>query len=159
MKLSKNPSQAEVNNIKSYIMNSFRYCKRLSEGIETTEQFEAFTNICQIHVNNCNFWCNKLKPRLGFIHRDKKRLYNSLYNTCDYTVDSLSNIISIYNESFEKAKETAEMQLQLEMGARINSEVAIEYRDKELQKLKEARKPIGFKINYDNNDTTENCGK
>lgn len=35
MKLSLNPTKTEVNAIKTYIMNSFRYCKRISEGIES----------------------------------------------------------------------------------------------------------------------------
>jgi hypothetical protein len=128
----------------------------MSEDIETPRQFEIFTKLCQIHVRNCNYWCNKIKPKIGFIQRGKKRLYDNLYNACDYTIDSLSDIINMYNESFEKAKETAEMQLQLEMSARINNEVATEYREQELQKLREARRPIGFQINYDDNDTTKN---
>lgn len=154
MELSSKPTQTEVNIIKTYIMNSFRFCKRMSVGIETPDQFEVFTKLCQTHVRNCNYWCNKLKPRIIFIERSKARLYDNLYNTCDYTVDSLSDIINMYNESFEKAKETAEMQLQLEMSARINNEVTTEYRDQELQKLKETRKPIGFKINYNDNDNS-----
>lgn len=159
MELSTNPTKSEVNCIKTYIMNSFRYCKRLSEGIETTEQFEAFINICQIHVNNCNFWCNKIKPKIGIIQRYKKQMYDNLHSVCSYTVEELSNIINMYNESFAKAKEDAEMQMQLELSARINNEITLEYRDRELQKLKETRRPIGFQINNDNNDTTENNGE
>ena len=156
MTLSSNPTKAEVNAIKTYIMNSFRYCKRISEGIESMEQFDVFVNLCQAHVDNCNFWCNKLKPTIGILQPNKKNLYRNLYGVCSYTVDRLKDIINIYKESFEKAKEEAEMQMQLELSARINNEIALEYKDNEYKKLKESHNPIGFKINNNNNDTTEN---
>ena len=159
MTLSSNPTKTEVNTIKTYIMNSFRYCKRVSEGIESMEQFEVFVNLCQSHVDNCNFWCNNLKPTIGILQPNKKSLYENLHVVCSYTVDKLKDIINTYKESFEKAKEEAEMQMQLELSARINNEIALEYRDNEYKKLKESRRPIGFKINYDNNDTTENSGE
>lgn len=159
MTLSSNPTKTEVNTIKTYIMNSFRYCKRVSEGIESMEQFDVFVNLCQAHVDNCNFWCNKLKPTIGILQPTKKKLYENLYVACDYTVDRLKDIINIYKESFEKAKEEAEMQMQLELSARINNEIAIECKDNEYKKLKESRRPIGFKINNNNNDTTENIGQ
>ena len=158
MILSTNPSKTEVNAIKTYIMNSFRYCKRISEGIESMEQFDVFVNLCQVHVDNCNFWCNKIKPTLGILQPNKKNLYENLYNVCGYTVDRLKDIIKTYKDSFANAKEDAEMQMQLELTARINNEIALEYRDNEYKKLRESRGTIGFKINYDNNDTTENCG-
>ena len=159
MTLSSNPTKAEVNAIKTYIMNSFRYCKRISEGIESVEQFDIFVNLCQSHVDNCNFWCNKLKPTIGILQPNKKSLYENLYIVCSYTVDKLGDIINTYKKSFEKAKEEAEMQMQLELSARINNEIALEYRDKEHKKIKESRRPIGFKINNNNNDTTENIGQ
>lgn len=159
MTLSSNPTKTEVNAIKTYIMNSFRYCKRVSEGIESMEQFEVFVNLCQSHVDNCNFWSNKLKPTIGILQPNKKNLYENLHVVCSYTVDRLKDIINTYNDSFEKAKEEAEMQMQLELSARINNEIALEYKDNEYKKLKESRCPIGFKINNNNNDTTENNGQ
>lgn len=159
MTLSSNPTKTEVNAIKTYIMNSFRYCKRISEGIESMEQFDAFVNLCQTHVDNCNFWCNKIKPTIGILQPNKKNLYENLYGVCSYTVDRLKDIINIYKESFEKAKEEAEMQMQLELSARINNEIALEYKDNEYKKLKESRSPIGFKINNNDNDTTKNNGQ
>ena len=159
MKLSTNLTKSEVNSVKTYIMNSFRYCKRISDNIDTMEQFETFIKLCQIHINNCNYLCNKTKPKIGIIQRHKKQIYDNLHNLCNYTVEELNDIINIYNESFAKTREDAEMRMQLELSARINNEITLEYRERELKKIKETRIPIGFKINYDNNDNTKNSGE
>lgn len=127
--------------------------------MKVLEQFNVFINLCQAHVDNCNFWCNKLKPTIGILQPNKKNLYENLRGVYSYTVDKLNNIINMYNESFEKAKEEAEMQMQLELSARINNEIALEYRDNEYKNIKETRRQIGFKINNNNNDTTETNGQ
>ena len=141
-----------VNSYKTEIMQGFRFCQRVYEGgIETPEQFDVFTNLCENHVNNCNAICKKIKPKLGIIQYKKYMQYKDFRYTCAYTVNYLNNILSSIQAEYDKAKEIAELQEQLEIKSRIEFELAMEFKEIEQQRQIERRKtkPIGFNVSQE----------
>lgn len=144
--------RTELNRVKTYIMNSFRYCKRVYDGgIETKSQFISFTQLCQNHLNNCNFWCQKFEPKIKFIPSYKKLLYDNLLTTCAYTVETINEMLQEWQLILDKQNEQAELASQIEMRARIEHELAIEYKDIMTNKIKNDSKQIGFNINNEIN--------
>ena len=67
-------------------------------------------------------------------------------------------MIAEYNERYTKELEQIELNKQIEMRARIEHEIAIEYKETLMAQDKANRKPIGFnierKINNNINDST-----
>jgi hypothetical protein len=67
-------------------------------------------------------------------------------------------MISKYNEAYSKELEQIELNKQIEMRARIEHEIAIEYKETLMAQERTKCKPIGFntaqEINNDINDST-----
>jgi hypothetical protein len=67
-------------------------------------------------------------------------------------------MISKYNEAYSKELEQIELNKQIEMRARIEHEIAIEYKETLMAQERAKCKPIGFntaqEINNDINDST-----
>ena len=158
MNISKKLTRHDVNTLKIYIMSSYQYCKKVYNGIESHEHFQTWLQLCYAHLNNCNYWINKLKPVITFIPSRKCKLYKDIRYTCEFTIDSLQDFITEYNTAYEKQLEDIEIAKQIETRARIEHELAIEYREFELERQKELIKtrPIGYNINKnsENDDIT-----
>ena len=152
MDISKKLTKHDVNTLKIYIMSSYQYCKKVYNSIESHEHFKTWLQLCYAHLNNCNYWVDKLKPAIMFIPSLKCKLYKDIRYTCEFTIDSLQDLITEYNTAYEKQLEDLELSKQIEMRARIEHELAIEYREAELEKQKELIKTrhIGYNINKDN---------
>lgn len=152
MDISKKLTKHDVNTLKIYIMSSYRYCKKVYNSIKSHEHFQTWLQLCYAHLNNCNYWIDKLKPVITFIPSQKCKLYKDIRYTCEFTINSLQDFITEYNTAYEKQLEDMEIAKQIETRARIEHELAIEYREAELEKQKELIKTrhIGYNINKDN---------
>ena len=144
-----------VSSYKTEIMQGFRFCQKVYEGgIETPEQFDVFTNLCENHVNNCNAICKKIKPILGILQYKKYIEYKDFRYTCAYTVGTLNQILNSIQAEYDKAKEIAELQEQLEIKSRIEFELALEF--KELEQARQIEKRKSKKIGFCNTNEVEN---
>lgn len=145
--------------LKGVVMESYRYCEHVyNGGIESYEQFQSFTNLCQNFVDNCNFMCKKLKPALSILQPRKYKVYKDFNYVCGFAVNKLNGMLKEWQAGYDKSLEDAEMMKQMEARARIDHEIAIEYREKELTKEKTRLKqrPIGYNINKDITNEQEN---
>lgn len=136
--------------LKGEIMNAYRYCEKVyNGGIETYEQFQSFINLCQNFVNVCNFNSKNIKPALGLLQLNKWAAYKDFQYACTFAVDKLNDMIRSWQASYDKSLEECEMIKQMETRARIEHQVAIEHREKELENQKNRLKsrPIGYNIN------------
>lgn len=146
----------EINDLKTYIMRSYRYCVKVYETIEDESHFETWFNLCNAHVNSCNFLLKKTKPLITFINTKYVKAYKEFKSICEYTVGAIQATIDEYLIEKNKANEELEMYRQLEAKARMEYELAMEYKEAELQNQKEIQQqnPIGFSnktVNEDDN--------
>lgn len=146
--------------LKGVVMESYRYCEKVyNGGIDSYEQFQTFINLCQNFVNICNFYSKNIKPTLGLLQTNKWAAYKDFQYVCTFAVDKLNDMIRSWQASYDKSLEECEMIKQMETRARIDHEIAIEYREKELEKQKNQLKtrPIGYNINKATTDEQENA--
>ena len=144
-----------VNEIKSYIMASYRFCKKVFDGgFETPEQFDTFTKLCENHLKNCNHFCRHYKPMFGILQPKQHRIYKDILFTCSYTVEEINDMFGSYKMIQEKQAEKDNFMEQIELRARIEHELAIEYRELEIQKQKELsqKRQIGYNLNKTTNN-------
>lgn len=140
----------ELNLIKNKTMAAYRYCQRVyNNGIESPAQFNIFKKLCQNHIDYCNFWCNKLKPTLGYIQYNQMKMYKEYYALCELTVLGLASIISEFQAILNKENEEADAIRMIETRARIEHSIAMDMRDKDHDKHLEVfhKRPIGYNIN------------
>lgn len=133
----------------SKMMSNLEYMKKVYETIETPEQWESFTNLCNNHLQYCNVWLKRIEPKLKFIPRQSVKIYKRLYSTAEYTVNEIQNIIYSYNTAMEQQMEELKQLQMLEKRCRIEHEIAIEYQEMQTEKAKKSdakKKPIGFVI-------------
>lgn len=147
-----------VNDIKTNIVAGYNYCMKVyNGGIKTPEQFETFINLCEAHINNCNFYCMKLKPCLGIFNFKRYRDYMSVRNVCADTVDTINDVVNGLNVFMQKQKEENEAYAQLEKRLRFEAAVAYSIKENECkQTLEDTHKhSVGFIINKNNDDKNE----
>lgn len=142
-------TREEINNLKTYIMSSYRYCEKVYNSIEDDLQFQTWFNLCTAHVNSCNFLLKKSKPLITFIPTKHVKVYKEFEKICKFTVESIQNLINEYNAEKQKSSEELELMTQLEMKARLEHRLTTEYKEFELQNQKEliSKNQIGFKLN------------
>ena len=147
--MCKYSSVKEINDLKTYIMRSYRYCIKVYETIEDESHFETWFNLCNAHVNSCNFLLKKTKPLFTFINTKYVKTYKEFKSICEYTVGSIQSTIDEYLIEKNKANEEMEAYRSLETKARLEYELAIEYKEAELQNQKSLHQqnPIGFSSN------------
>lgn len=156
MIISNELDRTDLNTVKDYIMKSYRFCKRIyNAGITTTDQFQSFTQLCQNHLDNCNFWCHKFKPKVELIQRKRTALYKDLHYACKYTVENINDMLKEWQATLDKQLEDNAIAAQIEMRARIEHELAIEYKDAMTEKARSERRPIGFNVEQINNDIND----
>lgn len=147
-----------LSDIKTKLVAGYNYCKKIYRGgINTPEQFEVFINLCEAHINNCNYYCAQLKPMFGIFQFKRYTDYCALHNICGDTVAELNEIINGLNIFIQKQKEENEAYAQLE--TRLKFEAAVAYDIKEAERkqtLKNVcKRPIGFIINTNNTNDNE----
>lgn len=139
----------ELNELKSKVINSWRYLNKVFDGgIETYDQFQTFVNMCENYLGLCNGWCKQVKPRLGWIQYKQMCLYKDLYETCEFVVYSINNIISSWQTAYDDALEESKQKDLYEEKLRFEHQLAMEFRDIQYEHDKECsqKAPIGFKI-------------
>lgn len=138
-----------INDSLTKIMNSYDYCLTVYEtGFDTVEQFYSFKQMCQNHVDMCNFYYRKCKPTFWKFQYRKYKLSENVKNACLYTISELSSIINDYMDSYDKAVEEAKIKIKTEEHCRLEHEIAMEYKDLQYEHDKELKKKspkIGFK--------------
>lgn len=141
----------QVNILKTKLMDGYRFCMRVYEGgIESTDQFSSFENLCQNYVDMCNFWCDELKPLFGYIQYDRMKKYKDVHRVCEFTVGSLNVILQGFNAMLDKQAEEAEAIAAIEKRLRIEHKIALELKEEQNQIAK--TRPIGYCINREKND-------
>lgn len=138
----------EVNKIKDYVMMSLRFCEQVYEGgFDSYEQFQAFNQMCANHVDMCNTWCKRVKPRLGRLNCKRWKLYMDLRNCCAYTVECMNGWLADWQGMYDKTMEELKFKQQLEERCRLEHQIAIEIKDAVYEADRAAdRKPYcGFK--------------
>ena len=146
---------AQLTQYKTEIMNSFRFCKRVYEGgIETPEQFDSFTNLCQNHVDKCNMICKKLKPKLYLLQWKKAKNFANFRDTCAYTIEQLQSMISEIQSGYDKMAEIEELRETMETKAFIEYEIAQKIKQLDIDRIDEIKtyNKIGFNINTEDNE-------
>lgn len=137
-----------MNDLKSKIMNNGRYIEQVYEGgIDNIDQFNAFINMCENHVNMCNVYCKSYKPLLWFLNTERTRAYSNFRCACEHSVNVINSMIDSWRNSYDKMIEDAKMHAQLEDRIRIEHELAIEYSNAqyELNRKSDNAVKIGFK--------------
>ena len=137
-----------INDLKTKVITSGRYLEKVYEnGLETPEQFQAFVNMCETHVNTCNFFCKKYKPFLWFIPTEKTKIYRNFKAGCAYSVEIINALINTWQSAYDTAVEEAKIRSQLEDRARLEHEIAIEYAEAQYEKNHKIdnKSVIGFK--------------
>ena len=141
--------KVQINALKDKVMAAGRYLEKVFEGgIETYEQFQSFCNMCENHVNTCNTYCKRIKPRFPFIQRKQWKEYDDFRMCCVWSVDMINNLVAGWQSNYDAAIEESKMLAQIEQRIRIEHEIAIEYQDVVYEKNKEKdKKPYcGFAI-------------
>lgn len=155
-------NKVEVNKIKDYVMISMRFCEDVfAGGFETYDQFQAFNQMCANHVDMCNTWLKRVKPRLGVIQYKRWKLYKDLRSCCGFTVDCMNGWLEQWQTGYEKAVEESKFKQQLEERCRLEHEIAIEYQKVVYENHRsEDRKPYcGFKIGTQTKKRTRKTNK
>lgn len=136
---------------KNSIMNSYRYCLKVYDtGFDNIDQFESFKQLCQNHVNICNFYHDRIKPIFGKIQYKRYKLYNDFKSAASFTIEDLSDILTAWQDSYNQAIEEAKAKTKIEEQLRLEHEIALEYREIQHKNDRNAYKktsPIGFKTN------------
>lgn len=136
------------NDLKTYIISSYRYCQKVYESIENDEQYESWFNLCNNHLNNCNFLINAQRPNFLdiIINRNYVNLFNDFRDSCEFTVESIQGMMNEYNANKTKLDEEIEMFNQLEKKARFEYGLAEEFKEMDIQNKNEymSKRAIGF---------------
>ena len=120
--------KVQINKLKDKVMMSGRYLEKVFEtGFETYEQFQSFCNMCENHVNMCNAYCKRIKPRFPFIQRKAYKEYDNFRSGCVWSVDIINDLIACWQRDYDAVVEEAKMKSQLEQRIRLEHEIAIEY--------------------------------
>lgn len=143
-----------IGDLKTYIMASYRFCKKVYDAGFDDTHFASFINLCMNHINNCNYICNKYKPMLGIIQYKQYKQHRDIYDVCKYTVDELNDIIGRYKMIMSEQEEQNKFVDQIALKARTEYELSNEFAELEIEKHKSQSltRPIGFKLNKDNNN-------
>jgi hypothetical protein len=99
----------KLNKLKDHLLGGVNYCKNVyNGGLETAAQFYTFKALCQNYVDFCNYWCNSMKPTLGWLQYRKMKQHNEFYNMCELAVLELKNMmllkISVLKVQFKMLK-------------------------------------------------------
>ena len=144
----------KLNKLKDHLLSGVNYCKIVyNGGLETAAQFYTFKALCQNYVDFCNYWCNSMKPALGWLQYNKMKQHNEFYNMCELAVLELKNMIAEFQSILDKQAEEAETMAMLEARARVEHAVAVELRDADHKNRLELSRvhPIGYCININQN--------
>jgi hypothetical protein len=151
-----------ISALKTKVMNNYRFCERIyNGGFEDQIQFVVFKELCQNHLDLCNFWYNKKQPKLWFITKyfpiQQTKEYIDLWLTCSYTVEQISNMINTTQESFNKMSEIEELKEQLEIKMHIENSIVKQIKENDIKELHEELKqnPIGFNSPIYNDEENE----
>lgn len=151
----------KLNSLKDYVMISLRFCEQVYEGgFESYDQFQAFTNMCENHVDMCNTWLKRIKPLIPIGKRHK--MYKELRETCAYTVDCINGWCKAWQKQYDKSVEEAEVYKQIEIRCRLEHKIAMEYSEKAREKAKKEdakKKPIGFVTSANSKPKQKNTRK
>jgi hypothetical protein len=144
-----------TNQIKTNVVASYKYCKKVyTGGIETPAQFDTFVNLCQNHLDKCNYYCNVVKPTFGILQYKRYKDYKSIRNICADTVNDISDILVNMQAQFDKQQEEAEAYAQLE--SRLRFEAAIAYNIKEQESKNQLNKTLSRTIGFKQNNIQDN---
>lgn len=120
--------KVQINKLKDKVMTAGRYLEKVFEtGFETYEQFQSFCNMCENHVNMCNAYCKKMKPKIPFLQRRQYKEYDNFRMGCVWSVDIINALISSWQSNYDAAVEESKAVAQLEQRIRLEHEIAIEY--------------------------------
>lgn len=133
--------KVQINKLKDKVMMSGRYLEKVFEtGFETYDQFQSFCNMCENHVNMCNEYCKRIKPRFPFIQRKQYKEYDNFRTGCAWSVEILNDLISSWQSNYDAAVEESKAVAQLEQRIRLEHEIALEYQDVVYERNKEKDK-------------------
>lgn len=120
--------KVQINKLKDKVMTAGRYLEKVFEtGFDTYEQFQSFCNMCENHVNMCNAYCKKMKPKIPFLQRRQYKEYDNFRMGCVWSVDIINTLISSWQSNYDAAVEESKQRSLLEQRLRIEHEIAIEY--------------------------------
>lgn len=120
--------KVQINKLKDKVMTAGRYLEKVFEtGFDTYEQFQSFCNMCENHVNMCNAYCKKIKPKIPFLQRRQYKEYDNFRMGCVWSVDIINTLISSWQSNYDAAVEESKQRSLLEQRLRIEHEIAIEY--------------------------------
>jgi hypothetical protein len=120
--------KVQINKLKDKVMTAGRYLEKVFEtGFDTYEQFQSFCNMCENHVNMCNAYCKKMKPKIPFLQRRQYKEYDNFRTGCVWSVDIINTLISSWQSNYDAVVEESKQRSLLEQRLRIEHEIAIEY--------------------------------
>lgn len=120
--------KVQINLLKDKVMASGRYLEKVFEtGFDSYEQFQSFCKMCENHVNMCNAYCKKIKPRFPFIQRKQYKEYDNFRTGCVWSVEIINDLISSWQSNYDAAIEESKAAAKLEQRIRLEHEIAIEY--------------------------------
>lgn len=147
--------RAIVKEYQTQVMKSFEFCKRMfANGFNSEEQFNTALSICQNHIKLCTRLCKTVKPRFGWFQITAQKNFETLYDTCIYTVDEIKSMIQETQDEFDKIAEIEELREKMETKAFIEYDIAQKIKQFDLDKIDEIKtyNKIGFNINTEDNE-------
>ena len=102
-------NRSAVNNLKTELLSRMNYIIKIHESIEEDQQYDAFITMCDNHMQYCQFWADKLKPKwYQLLSKVKKDQYKDYFELAQYTLDRLSAKVNAYKEAVQEAMEQQE---------------------------------------------------
>lgn len=140
-----------LNQLKTKVMTSYRFIGDVFDGgIDDYDQFQSFTNLCENYLDLCNFWCECIKPKYGWLQYQQMMMYRDLYETCFFTINDVNQMLSSWKSMYDAEVEESKQRAQYEERMRLEQDLAMEFRDRqyEYDKNKSKMKQIGFVTTY-----------
>lgn len=95
-----------INNLKTQLKIRTDYIVKAYESIKEEDHYDAFINMCDTHIQFCNFWAARLKRQIFGLRLFKNyRLYNDYMKYAQHTISIIQEKINEYASAFTKCLE------------------------------------------------------
>ena len=135
-----------LNNIKTITVRNANKIISVYESINADEQYAAFLNMSQNHLDYWNFWLKKFKPLFWKLQNKKYKLYKDYYLTAQFGLDRINSLIDAYYTNLNEIEEQEEFFNNLKTKLTAEYMINEELQEEHYNKIKEQdnKKIVGF---------------
>lgn len=137
-----------LNDLKNRLSERLAKIVSVYESIEDECQYDAFNEMCGTHLEFCQHWANKLKPRFRWLQPKKRAIWEEYMYYAQHTISTLQGLIDAYQSAIQEAMEHAELEKSIRQKMEIEFAISQELQDAQYEHLrKKDHKPIiGFQV-------------